>query len=163
MIEPQRPILLPPPESAAPSGRTRAYGLAPWVPVLPVARVPGTTAEDAGDAGSWSRRARLEDDEIGDSATPSAERRTAGAAAKTMGRAAGAIAGATAGIRIVDATAQRLAPLGSLAFLAQQIFQETMTTGLHLEPWTEGIGAYRRAGAAPPLEDGSAALFSVAV
>jgi hypothetical protein len=159
MIEPQRPILLPPPESAAPSGRTRASGLAPWAPaqpVLPVARVPGTTAEDAGDAGSWSRHPRIEDEEIGDGATATLGRRG-------PTRAAGAIAGPTAGIRIVDATAQRPAPLGSLAFLAQQIFQETMTSGLHLEPWTEGIGAYRRAGAAPPLEDGSAALFSVAV
>ena len=158
MIEPQRPILLPPPESAGPSGRTRASGLAPWAPaqpVLPVARVPGTTAEDAGDAGSWPRHPRLEDDEFGDGATLSGERRTAGAT--------GRITGAAAGVRIVDATTQRLAPLGSLAFLAQQIFQETMTTGLHLEPWTAGIGAYRRAGAAPPLEDGSAALFSVAV
>jgi hypothetical protein len=158
MIEPQRPILLPPPESAGPSGRTRASGLAPWVPaqpVLPVARVPGTKAEGAGDAGSWSRRPRLEDEEVDGGTTALLGRRPA--------RAAGAIAGATIDMRIVDAAAQRLAPLGSLAFLAQQIFQETMTTGLHLEPWTEGIGAYRRAGAAPPLEDGSAALFSVAV
>ena len=159
MIEPPRLILLPPPESTGPSGRARASAVAPWVPARPVQ--PAT--RDAEDTGSGARQPRLEDEEVGDSATPPGEHWTSRTAARTTGRAAAAIAGATAGIRIVDTAAQRLAPLGSLAFLAQQIFQETMTTGLHLEPWAEGIGAYRRAGAAPPLEDGSAALFSVAV
>lgn len=157
MIEPQRLILLPPPEGTGPSGRTRASGLVPWAPaqpVLPAARVAGGWAGDAEDTGSWLGRPRLEDDEVGDSTARPGGRRASQAPA---------LVGATVGIRIVDAAPARATPLGSLAFLAQQIFQEAMPSGLHLEPWTEGIGAYRRAGAAPPLEDGSSALFSVAV
>lgn len=153
MIEPQRPILLPPPDSAGPSGRARASAGAP---VLPVARMQGARAGDAEDVGSWPGAPRLEDEEAGDAtAMPLRERRTS--------RGTAMVAGATVRSPFIGASPARTAPFSSLAFLAQQIFQETMTTGLHLEPWAEGIGAYRRAGAAPPLEDGSAALFSVAV
>jgi len=157
MIEPQRPILLPPPESFAPSGRARALGLVPWAPaqpVVPIARVPGGMANDAEDAGSRRGHPRIEDEEIGDGATAGGGRRASRSAA---------LAGATVGIRIVDVVPARATPLGSLAFMAQQIFQEAMPSGLHLEPWSEGIGAYRRAGAAPPLEVGGSALFSLAV
>lgn len=147
MIELPRAILLPPPESAGPSGRARPAGMAPWVPALPVraaTRVPDATVENAPDAGPRYRGPAL-DHEPG--------------AAGADGRRR-----APAGLRIGDAMAGPAAAAGaSAAFLAQQIFQEAMQSGLHLEPWGEGIGAYRRAGAAPPIEDGSAALFSVAV
>lgn len=39
----------------------------------------------------------------------------------------------------------------ALPFLAQQIAQEVMSSGLHREPWESGLTAYRRAGGEPPL------------
>ncbi|WP_119461461.1 hypothetical protein [Rhodospirillaceae bacterium SYSU D60014] len=38
-----------------------------------------------------------------------------------------------------------------LPFLAQQIAQEALSSGLHREPWEAGLAAYRRAGGEPPL------------
>jgi hypothetical protein len=56
----------------------------------------------------------------------------------------------------------RQALAGSLGFMAQQIFQE-MQSGLYLEPWAQGTGAYRRAGAEPPLGSSSPAVISLTV
>lgn len=149
MVEPQRTILLPAPDSV-PSARTRALAMAPWVPAQAVGAPPpvlGATARTARDAGAWFRQPRLDDE--------------------TGGGRQQAIAGihdeASRCARLVAGTPGTPACFASTAFLAQQIYQEAMPSGLHREPWAEGIGAYRRAGAAPPLESGAPAVVCLAV
>lgn len=39
--------------------------------------------------------------------------------------------------------------LPNVGFLTQSIHQEAMGAGLHIEPWSNAIGAYRRADAGP--------------
>jgi hypothetical protein len=62
-----------------------------------------------------------------------------------------------------DAAGRSRLRAARLAFLAQQIYQESMPAGLHREPWAEGIGAYRMAGAEPPMESAVPAVVSVSV
>lgn len=144
MIEPSRSILLPPPESAKP----RSVAVAPWTSAEPVPAgtpIPDATAERAGD---WFRRMPEED-----GIAPDRAGRGDGRTGRLSGPRAEAFGDLPPG----------LWRLTSSAFLAQQIFQEAMTAGLHLEPWQQATGAYRRAGAAPPLESGAPSLVSLAV
>lgn len=53
--------------------------------------------------------------------------------------------------------------VGRLAFMTQQLYQEEMPRGIHLEPWTVGIGAYHRAGAEPLAESAAPAVVSFSV
>ncbi|GIK98920.1 MAG: hypothetical protein BroJett029_31290 [Alphaproteobacteria bacterium] len=62
-----------------------------------------------------------------------------------------------------DETERSRARAGRLAFLVQQIYQEVMPTGLHREPWAEGIGAYRLAGAEPAPDSADPAVVRVSV
>lgn len=62
-----------------------------------------------------------------------------------------------------DDAARGRGGVGRLAFLTQQIFQEHMPSGLHLEPWARGIGAYLRAGAEPATESAAPAAVSFCV
>lgn len=143
----ERIILLPAPDSAA-SARTHAVAVAPRVPQAVEAPPPppGTMTLTAQGSEARSRR-RLEGE--GDDA-----RRQAIAAAFDAACRRARLAGGSPGA---------LASFATSAFLAQQIYQEAMPAGLHLEPWAEGIGAYRRAGAAPPIESGAPAVVSLAV
>lgn len=149
MIELQRPILLPPP-SAALSSQARAAAMGLPVPVVaPVPQAPSRDEREGAALSEWRRAPRADFED----ATPARrEDRYAGF------RRSGFLTGSAR----TEAGAPRDS-LGSLAFLAQQIFQEAMTTGLYLEPWTQGIGAYRRAGAEPLLEGAGPALVSLAV
>ncbi len=151
MIEPPRLVLLPPQgaaQSAALTGEARpgAAGL----PVPMVMQVPGPAAREERNGAAlsdWARapRAGLRDDEA--AATRAGDRQ-----------------GARHGAILVEARRRDPhAEIGGLAFLAQQIFQEAMSSGLHLEPWAEGIHAYRRAGAEPALTGAGPAQLSVAI
>ena len=151
MIEPPRLILLPPQSAAhsvALSGEARpgAAGL----PVPMVMQIPGATGREERNGAALSDWAR-------------APRTASGDADAAPARAGGRQGGRRDGV-LIDAT--RRGPtggIGNLAFLAQQIFQETMSSGLHLEPWAEGIDAYRRAGAEPALTGAGPAQLSVAI
>ena len=147
MIELQRQILLPP-QSAGPSGQ--ATGTAAGLPVLFVTPArPASTEDDRhGPALSGGRRQILPPAE--DGAAAAGDRRAQGR------RAGPALPGA---MRDID----RQGAFGSLAFLAQRIFQEEMSSGLHLEPWAQGIGAYRRGGAEPPLGRSRAGMVNPAI
>jgi hypothetical protein len=48
-----------------------------------------------------------------------------------------------------------------LPFLAQQIAQEALSSGLHREPWETGLAAYRRAGGEPSLPAGEPPLIQL--
>lgn len=144
MIESTRAILLPPPESAKP----RSVAVAPWTAVEPVPAttpIPDATVETAGH-----RLRRMPDE---DGVEPDRTRRDQDRPAALSGRSTGPFSDLPSGLR----------SLMSSAFLAQQIFQEAMTAGLHLEPWEQATGAYRRAGAAPPLASAAPSLVSLAV
>lgn len=47
----------------------------------------------------------------------------------------------------------------SAGFVAQSLYQESMGSGLHIEPWDQALGAYRRAEAATALN--SRASFTI--
>lgn len=47
----------------------------------------------------------------------------------------------------------------SAGFVAQSLYQENMGSGLHIEPWDQALGAYRRAEAATALN--SRASFTI--
>jgi hypothetical protein len=151
MIELPRPILLPP-HSAALPGQARAGAVGLPVPVVvPVSQAPAREERNGAALSGWARapRADFGDDDTG--------------AARTGDRHAGIRRrGSLAGITVTD-PGRPGGGLGSLAFLTQQIFQETMSSGLHLEPWAQGIGAYRRAGAEPALTGAGPAQLSVAI
>lgn len=147
MIELQRQILLPP-QSAGPSGQATGTAVGLPVPFVTPARPPGARDDRHGAMLSGGRQQVLLPDD--DGAPAAADRRT-------QGRLAGP------GLPGVARDAGRQGAIGSLAFLAQRIFQEQMPSGLHLEPWAQGIGAYRRAGAEPPLGIAGAALVSLAI
>ncbi len=169
MIELQRPILLSLPAPAG-SVRSAAPGTAVAAPVRRVDPVPGGRPHDRGDAAAWRTwRGADADDADFEEASTGTRRRPRAATGEASHGASGRTArpsddswppepdGAAAGpLRFGVA-------LGRLAFLAQQVFQESMTAGLHREPWADGIGAYRRAGAEPPLEEGGAVFLSLAV
>ena len=151
MIEPPRVILLPPygaAQSGAQAGEVRpgAAGL----PVPMVMQVPGVAGREERNGAALSDRARA----------PRTDSRDGGTA---PARAGDRLGGRRGDVLIEDARRGANGGIGSLAFLAQQIFQEAMGSGLHLEPWTQGIGAYRRAGAEPALIGAGPAQFSVAV
>ena len=145
MIELQRQILLPP-QNAGPSGPVAAMGL----PVPIVAPVRPLSAQDdrQGTALAGGRRQQIVPP--GEDGMQAADRRSQG---RRIGPGLHGEAGGAGG----------QGAIGRLAFLAQQIFQEAMPTGLHLEPWAQGIGAYRRAGAEPPLPSVGPAVVSLAI
>ena len=62
-----------------------------------------------------------------------------------------------------DEVDRRRERAGRLAFQVQQIYQEVMPSGLHREPWADGIGAYRLAGAEPALESADPTVVSFSV
>lgn len=156
MIESNRSILLPPPGAAGPA-QARAAALPG--DVAPVAPVPGLPA-----GRPWNL-AGGEGGETRDRAGRARPTRDDGA---PLPRGRGAVIDrAWGGSWSEPARGRRDGPGGgpaaSAAFLAQQIFQETMSSGLHLEPWMQGIGAYHRAGAEPTLADGRATVLSLTV
>ena len=169
MIELQRPILLSLPAPAG-SVRSAAPGTAGGARGGRVYPVRGGRPHDRGDAAAWRTwRGADADDADFEEASTGTRRRPRAATGEASHGASGRTArpsddswppepdGAAAGpLRFGVA-------LGRLAFLAQQVFQESMTAGLHREPWADGIGAYRRAGAEPPLEEGGAVFLSLAV
>jgi hypothetical protein len=140
-------LLLPPP--SAPStgaGGGRASSVAAVVPSQP----PGADRRDEAPRRDAVPAGRLEPERA--EASP----RKAGSAARwperdrpwpSIGRAS-----PTAG----DASS-------ALPFLAQQIAQEVLSSGLYWEPWMAGQAAYRRAGGEPPLPPGGPALVRLAV
>lgn len=151
MIELTRPILLPP-HAAGPSGQAlEARAGSAGLPVPVVAPVPPAPAQDGRDEPSLSDWRRATPGEADPGERP-------GGAGDGRGRIAYYGRRGTGGQ--VGSTAQSS---GAAAFMAQQIFQEAMPAGLHLEPWSQGIGAYRRAGAEPPLESADPAVFSLAI
>lgn len=144
-------MLLPPQsagQSAALAGGARpgAAGL----PVPMVMQIPGAAAREERNGAAlsdwaWAPRADLRDGEAATGRTGDQGGRRGAVLVEAARRDSHAGVG------------------GSLAFLAQQIFQEAMSSGLHLEPWAEGIGAYRRAGAEPALLGGGPAQLSIAI
>ena len=141
MIELQRSVQLPPPSGApSPPAESALAGMA----LRPIEPSPGLRGLPVWHGG---RRPIAEDE----------------AAETTVGSP-------TRGVRIYpeslsdDAAAARgQLRLGRLAFLAQQIYQEAMPSGLHLEPWARGISAYRQAGAEPLAESAAPAAVSFSV
>lgn len=159
MIETPRSILPPPQGAGSPNhggaGQARLGAIGLPVPVVtPVPPAPTRDSRDEASLPDWRRPARattaFEDD--GEARADSGrdagrQPRIAFFDGRNIGGPSGRLAGAT----------------GSAAFLTQQIFQEGMSAGLHLEPWSQGIVAYRRAGAEPPLESAIPAVFSLAI
>lgn len=148
---------LPSPSSAQPlSGlaKVRQMLASDAIPVQPIRRVPGEEERRrsadigaTGDALQSSKRTEL--DETG-------ERR-----ARRSGSSRG---GFTLGGRGEDGpVTPGLVPLTATpnaGFVTQSIHQEAMGAGLHIEPWSSAIQAYRRADAGP---DTGALVSRVAV
>jgi len=145
------------PLAAGPSGQAPGGQLRAGLPVPAVMPVPPAPAQDDRDETSlrdW-RRAPKAEIEPWDSAQ---SRTGSGPASGRQARivyAGGGLAGSQ--------DTPRAWMTGGIAFLTQQIFQEAMQTGLYLEPWTQGIGAYRRAGAEPPLQSADPAVLSLMI
>ncbi|AWK87201.1 hypothetical protein [Azospirillum thermophilum] len=148
---------LPPPSAAQPvSGvsKLRQMLASDAVAVTPIRRIPGEEErrrsspelEAADEALKGSGRARLDE----------TQGRTRGAGASAGGTAAGGPDGGAA----VSGGPVPLTGLPNARFVAQSIHQEAMGTGLHIEPWSSAIAAYRKADAGPA---GGPMLNSLAV
>ncbi|WP_247894998.1 hypothetical protein [Azospirillum brasilense] len=112
------------------------------IAVLPIRRVPGD-----------EERRRSEDVSTTDDALKSGKRTELGGA---QGNRAGR-AGSSTKFALDDAegddgpvtgASPRLSATPNAAFIAQSIHQDAMGSGLHIEPWSAAITAYRKADAA---------------
>lgn len=118
-------------------------------PVQPVRAVPDRQVPDRQEV----RRASAEVDDARERVgrgSATALRRSGPGATETGGDASG-----TPDSGVEDSAADTRsapAPIGqpSAAFVAQRLHQETIGSGLHIEPWDQAMSAYRQVLAGPP-------------
>ncbi|WP_114856948.1 hypothetical protein [Azospirillum brasilense] len=122
------------------------------IAVQPIRRVPGEP-----------ERRRSDDVSAADDALKSGNRTELGGAdGNRAGRAGSsstfALGDAEAGDRPVTGASPRLSARPNAGFLAQSIHQDAMGSGLHIEPWSAAISAYRKADAAAYATGASAGV-----
>ncbi len=140
-------LALPSPSSAqSPSGLAKLRQmLASDAPaVQPIRRVPG---EDERKRSSSDQPLEATDEALRRSGQAGADQSRA--ATKTVGGASGgfAIGGASAASGPVSPGPTPQTALPNAGFITQSLHQEVVGSGLHIEPWTDAIDAYRRADA----------------
>lgn len=157
-------LLLPPPASpvAAATKADRATVLSPIAPVQPLPADKGWADKGWADKGwtdgGWSDR-DVASDHLGFRGF-----RQSGSSARNATAAPEQGSGGERWLAAlpIDAAAHAAgSPLVQLPFLAQQIAQEALSSGLHREPWEAGLTAYRRAGGDPPLPTSGSALVQL--
>lgn len=121
------------------------------IAVQPIRRVPGE-----------QERRRSDDVSATDDALKSGQRaELGGAEGNRAGRAGSskfALDDAEAGDGPVTGTSPRLSAMPNAGFIAQSIHQDAMGSGLHIEPWSAAINAYRKADAAAYAAGASAGM-----
>lgn len=122
------------------------------IAVQPIRRVPGE-----------QERRRSDDISATDDALKSGSRTELGKAEGNRAGRAGsssafALDDAEAGNRPVTGASPRLSAMPNAGFLAQSIHQDAMGSGLHIEPWSAAISAYRKADAAAYAASASAGM-----
>jgi hypothetical protein len=132
-------ILLLPPPAAPVATATKADRAAALLPIAPAQPLRADKDRADGDRDVAS-------DHLGFRQSDSSARNGA-AAAKQAGGGERWLPASLVDTELQEAGSHR----AELPFLAQQIAQEALSSGLHREPWEAGLAAYRRAGGEPPL------------
>ena len=148
-------LALPPPSSLPSSstyGRAKALLASDALPVTPIRSVPDEERRQQ------LRRATAENDfgAVNDDGGRVGGERVAGGRvgrdggqandAPQVQEAADSAAGRSQNRPNVDLQTLNAGPVAG--YVAQSLYQESMGSGLHIEPWSQALGAYRRADAA---------------
>jgi hypothetical protein len=140
-------LALPPPSSLPAStttGRAKALLASEAPPVAAIRRVPDEDRRRQLQQAAEQAQATV-DDGAGTGATSVKNRSGRPAAGGFQSESAGAATTAQERPR-VDLQTRNAGP--SSAFVAQSLYQESMGSGLHIEPWAQAISAYQRADSA---------------
>lgn len=147
-------LALPPPSSLPSSstyGRAKALLASDALPVTPIRPTPDEERRQQLRRAAAEEGSAAVNDEAG---RAGAERAGAGAVGGNGRRASQTVGGEqSAGVGEqyqarpnVDLQTLNAGPVAG--YVAQSLYQESMGSGLHIEPWSQALGAYRRADSA---------------
>lgn len=136
--------------SSSTYGRAKALLASEAPPVAPIRPVPDEQQRKQAEKSAESIAAAAGDDA---GAVGGGRRRAAGYDKNNDAQSGG---GQSSARPNVDLRTLDSGPTAT--FVAQSLYQESMGTGLHIEPWSQALGAYRRADSTAGQAGGAVAI-----